>query len=38
MNAFHQCIDLKLELEDLYGRHVDLVTWRGAKAVGIPGA
>jgi predicted nucleotidyltransferase len=31
MNAFHQFIDLKLELEDLFGRHVDLVTWRAVK-------
>lgn len=31
MNAFHQFIDLKLDLEDLFGRHVDLVTWRAVK-------
>lgn len=31
MNAFHQFIDLKLELEDLFGRHVDLVTLRAVK-------
>jgi predicted nucleotidyltransferase len=31
MNAFHQFIDLKLDLEDLFRRHVDLVTWRAVK-------
>ncbi len=31
MNAFHQFIDLKLDLEDLFARHVDLVTWRAVK-------
>ena len=31
MNAFHQFIDLKLDLEDLFGRHVDLLTWRAVK-------
>jgi len=31
MNAFHQFIDLKLDLEDLFGRQVDLVTWRAVK-------
>lgn len=31
MNAFHQFIDLKLELEDLFGRRVDLVTLRAVK-------
>jgi predicted nucleotidyltransferase len=31
MNAFHQFIDLKLDLEDLFGRHVDLVTWKAVK-------
>jgi len=31
MNAFHQFIDLKLDLEDLFGRHIDLVTWKAVK-------
>ena len=31
MNAFHQFIDLKLDLEDLFGRHVDLVTLKAVK-------
>ena len=33
MNAFHQFIDLKLDLEELFGRHVDLVTWKAVKDV-----
>ena len=31
MNVFHQFIDLKLDLEDLFGRRVDLVTWKAVK-------
>ncbi len=31
MNAFHQFIDLKLDLEELFGCHVDLVTWKAVK-------
>ena len=31
MNAFRQFIDLKLGLEDLFARHVDLLTWRAVK-------
>jgi hypothetical protein len=31
MNLFHQFIDLKLALEDLFGRHVDLVTWKAVR-------
>lgn len=31
MNAFHQFIDLKLALEELFARRVDLVTWRAVR-------
>ena len=31
MNVFHQFIDFKLDLEDLFARRVDLVTWRAVK-------
>ena len=31
MNVFHQFIDLKLELEELFARRVDLVTWKAVK-------
>lgn len=35
MNAFHQFIDLKLELEELFTRRVDLVTWRAVRDPGF---
>ena len=31
MNAFHQFMDLKLDMEELFGRRVDLVTWKAVK-------